>query len=159
MYDGPDLPSTDLPEDHTGLEPSPEPLDATKISTQILGYETTCHGSRGMTHWFLGSDVTDHSMSGPSPIPYLTTIDPLQQRHVYHSMSGVLQFRTSPAQSSHLCTRPHFHITSIFSPLPHLHSLPVFTPISKLSPISTNLITNPYSLITSTALPILVQSI
>ena len=47
MYDGPDLPSADLPEDHTGLEPSPVPLDASKISTHIQGYETTCHGSRG----------------------------------------------------------------------------------------------------------------
>ncbi|KAK2179060.1 hypothetical protein NP493_516g00001 [Ridgeia piscesae] len=49
MYDGPDLPSADLPEDHTGLEPSPVPLDASKISTHIQGYETTCHGSRGWT--------------------------------------------------------------------------------------------------------------
>ncbi|KAI0218715.1 hypothetical protein LSAT2_029584 [Lamellibrachia satsuma] len=46
MYDGPDLPSADLPEDHTGLEPMAMPLDASKISTHILGYETTCHSSR-----------------------------------------------------------------------------------------------------------------
>ena len=38
MYDGPDLPSTDLPEDHLAPEPQPLPLDVTRLC-KIEGYE------------------------------------------------------------------------------------------------------------------------
>ena len=43
MYEGPDLPSTDLPEDHSADEPQRLPLDVTKLQT-VSGYENAaCH--------------------------------------------------------------------------------------------------------------------
>ena len=40
MYDGPDLPAADLPEDHEGLEPTPLPVDVSKINIKVTGYDT-----------------------------------------------------------------------------------------------------------------------
>jgi len=39
MYDGPDLPSADLPEDITGPEPQLVPLDVSTLH-KVPGYET-----------------------------------------------------------------------------------------------------------------------
>lgn len=38
MYDGPDMPTTDLPEDHCGPEPVHAPLDVSRLA-KIPGYE------------------------------------------------------------------------------------------------------------------------
>ena len=115
MYDGPDLPTTDLPEDHTGLEPSPEPLDETKISTQILGYETTCHGSRGSYDWFCGSDVTRR----PARFQFHTSPPQSSPTSALIQISNLL---ASPQS-------PNLHIASpfpIFNPFFYSHPSPCF---------------------------------
>lgn len=42
MYDGPDIPSTDIPEDLTGPEPQTVPLDVSLLNL-VSGYETVSY--------------------------------------------------------------------------------------------------------------------
>jgi len=51
MYDGPDLPSADLPEDLTGPEPSSVPIDVSTLH-RIYGYETVGYYVDGDTGKF-----------------------------------------------------------------------------------------------------------
>ena len=46
MYDGPDVPSTDLPEDITGPEPQTVPLDVSTLH-KVPGYETVGYYADG----------------------------------------------------------------------------------------------------------------
>jgi len=47
MYDGPDLPSADIPEDLTGPEPQTVPLDVSLLQ-RVSGYETVSYYADGM---------------------------------------------------------------------------------------------------------------
>ena len=46
MYDGPDMPSTDLPEDHLVPEPQALPPDVANLK-RIKGYESVGHYGNG----------------------------------------------------------------------------------------------------------------
>lgn len=46
MYEGADMPATDLPEDHLGPEPQMAPVDISRL-TKVTGYEGLKHHSLG----------------------------------------------------------------------------------------------------------------
>ena len=46
MYDGPDMPSTDMPENHSGPEPQLVPLDLSRLH-KIRGYEDVGNHTKG----------------------------------------------------------------------------------------------------------------
>ena len=46
QYEGPDMPSADLPESHMGTEPVPLPPEVSKLP-KIRGYEGTSHHATG----------------------------------------------------------------------------------------------------------------
>ena len=50
MYDGPDVPSADLPEDITGPEPQTVPLDVSTLH-KVPGYETVGYYADGKYIW------------------------------------------------------------------------------------------------------------
>ena len=147
MYDGPDLPSADLPEDHTGLEPMAMPLDASKISTHILGYETTCHSSRGdssvmclvsfhvcflchLIRFDLHNPLPIFTAPSPSiqPHPIYTTPSiknlshlhnpfPIYTMHLHLASTQPPPIYTTPSPS----TQPLIYIIPSPQPHPHLH--------------------------------------
>lgn len=52
MYDGPDLPSADIPEDLTGPEPQTVPLDVSLLQ-RVSGYETVSYYADGRRSQFI----------------------------------------------------------------------------------------------------------